>query len=266
MKKRILLFTLCLFVLVVSAFVLSSCGEEEYTITFDADGGSEIKSQIVIEGNKITPPTPTTKTGYEFDGWYWGDEKWSFAGYTVTSDMTLKAKWIPVIYTATFKADGEIVEEIEFTVETVTLNAPSVPAKQCYTGKWDYYSIDSQDITVNAIYTLEHSSLTHIPVKYPECHKTGNIEYWSCTGCDKYFSDATGETEITNKTDVIIPAAPCDCIVTYEEYLEMSSEDKYSYYLSFINKDDFFAWYNNAKAEYDAKKDRDENFNESVDL
>ncbi len=55
--------------------------------------------------------------------------------------------------------------------------------------------------------------------------------------------------------------------ITYEQYLKMTSAEKYNYYLSFINKDDFFAWYNKAKREYEESQNRTEiGGNGSVDL
>ena len=36
----------------------------------------------------------------------------------------------------------------------------------------------------------------------------------------------------------------------YEKYMNMSNEEKASFYLSFDNPDDFFTWLNNAEAEY----------------
>ena len=45
--------------------------EKEYTVTFNVDGGSEIKSQTVKEGAKATKPASNpTKTGYDFEGWF----------------------------------------------------------------------------------------------------------------------------------------------------------------------------------------------------
>ena len=68
---------------------------EVYTVTFDTQGGSEIESQVVERGCKIMEPeNPRKNCGCEFDGWYVGDERWSFIGYVVTEDMTLTARWI----------------------------------------------------------------------------------------------------------------------------------------------------------------------------
>ena len=49
----------------------------------------------------------------------------------------------------------------------------------------------------------EHS-LEYHAAKPVTCTENGNIEYWECTGCHKYFSDEQGETEITDKNSVII--------------------------------------------------------------
>lgn len=48
----------------------------------------------------------------------------------------------------------------------------------------------------------EHK-LVHYPYKASTCIEDGNIEYWHCTICDKYFSDE-GKTEIT-KDKIVIP-------------------------------------------------------------
>ena len=39
-------------------------------------------------------------------------------------------------------------------------------------------------------------SLTKTPAKAATCTTTGNSAYWYCSGCNKYFSDASGENEI----------------------------------------------------------------------
>ena len=65
-----------------------------YTVTFDLNGGTgNIPSQKVIDGKKATKPQDPTNHNREFLGWYVGEEKWSFIGYSVTEDITLTAKW-----------------------------------------------------------------------------------------------------------------------------------------------------------------------------
>lgn len=63
-------------------------------VTFDSQGGSAVETQVVAKGGKVVePPAPTKECNCEFAGWYLGDEKWSFIGYTVTEDITLTAKY-----------------------------------------------------------------------------------------------------------------------------------------------------------------------------
>lgn len=56
-------------------------------------------------------------------------------------------------YTATFVADGETVDEVEFTIEDEALTEPTVPIKVGYIGEWQEYDIVAEDITVEAVYT-----------------------------------------------------------------------------------------------------------------
>ena len=67
--------------------------KKTYTVTFDSDGGSEVTAQTVEYAAKATQPAAPTKAGYLFLGWYIGEEKWSFIGYSVTENITLTAKW-----------------------------------------------------------------------------------------------------------------------------------------------------------------------------
>lgn len=106
MKKIVILLIACL-------FMFCGCSEAEVTetervctVTFDSQGGSSVESQAVSWGEKaVEPPPPTKECLCEFDGWYLGDEKWSFIGYTVTEDMTLTAKWIECHDMSEFEID-----------------------------------------------------------------------------------------------------------------------------------------------------------------
>ena len=55
--------------------------------------------------------------------------------------------------------------------------------------------------------TVPHKhKLTLVPAKAPTCTEKGNTAYYTCDGCDKWFEDATGASEITDKTSVILAA------------------------------------------------------------
>ncbi|EPF28309.1 hypothetical protein DWB79_07690 [Treponema medium] len=74
---------------------------KEHTVTFDSKGGSEVPSQKILYGSKISPEpaAPTAPSGYTFRNWCIDEActtAWDFASGTVTSDITLYAKWDPV--------------------------------------------------------------------------------------------------------------------------------------------------------------------------
>ena len=48
----------------------------------------------------------------------------------------------------------------------------------------------------------EHD-LQHFEAKDPTCGKEGNIEYWYCAGCEKYFADKAAGTEITKEETIL---------------------------------------------------------------
>ena len=55
--------------------------------------------------------------------------------------------------------------------------------------------------------TVPHThNLTLVPAKAPTCTEKGNTAYYTCNGCDKWFKDATGASEIADKTSVILVA------------------------------------------------------------
>lgn len=48
--------------------------------------------------------------------------------------------------------------------------------------------------------------IVHHSAKDATNDEDGNVEYWSCSECDTYFSDADGKNAIEDKTSVFIPA------------------------------------------------------------
>ena len=48
-----------------------------------------------------------------------------------------------------------------------------------------------------------HADLKHVPAKAATRTAEGNIEYWHCEACEKYFSDADAKNEITQAQTVI---------------------------------------------------------------
>ena len=107
MKKRILsiLLALCmLFCLVpTTAFAEGELRDStNVTVTFDSNGGGEVESQTIQQGQQVQRPADPVKEGYTFIGWYdkndldnkyYNMPEWNFR-YSVTGDMELVAQWM----------------------------------------------------------------------------------------------------------------------------------------------------------------------------
>lgn len=79
-----------------------------WVVTFNPDNGGDTFTQNVeYEGKAIKPTPDPEKTGYTFDGWYLDEAEAPFSfDTTITSDITLTAKWTQNTYTVTFDANG----------------------------------------------------------------------------------------------------------------------------------------------------------------
>lgn len=79
-------------------------GAERVTVTYDSNGGSDVKWQIVDLNTPATEPQAPQLEGMAFMGWYLNGEKWDFAT-PVASDITLVAKW-EASYKISYELDG----------------------------------------------------------------------------------------------------------------------------------------------------------------
>jgi uncharacterized repeat protein (TIGR02543 family) len=64
---------------------------KEYELTFDSDNGEGVFTLISTWGEDFTVPLPK-RDGYNFDGWYKGDERFDFD--SISENVSLKARWI----------------------------------------------------------------------------------------------------------------------------------------------------------------------------
>ena len=75
-------------------YIYSYAQKEQFTISFDSDGGSAVKPLSVYEGDPANEPTKPTKMGMRFVHWVTPDGAAYKFGAPVNGDITLKAVWI----------------------------------------------------------------------------------------------------------------------------------------------------------------------------
>ena len=138
----------------------------EYNVIYHLNGGTNAESNpanYTIESADIELAAPS-KDYYVFDGWY-SDSDFSEKVEKISTgsfgNKEFYAKWKAVEYTASFQADGNIAGRVKFTVETVSITEPTIPEKAGYSGAWESYNLGTEDITVNAVYTLITYKITY---------------------------------------------------------------------------------------------------------
>ncbi len=67
----------------------------QYTVSFNSNGGTAVTSQTVTYNETATEPTAPTRTGYTFEGWYTDEVLTSEFNFTtaITANVTLYAHW-----------------------------------------------------------------------------------------------------------------------------------------------------------------------------
>lgn len=125
----------------------------QYTITFDSDGGSTVTSITQDCGTAITAPANPTRDGYTFTGWHPAIPAAMPAG-----DLTVKALWSANSYAITYDLDGGTAEgnpdSYTIEAENITLNAPT-KAGYTFTG-WSGTDLTGEN---NMTVTIEKGSI-----------------------------------------------------------------------------------------------------------
>ena len=131
----------------------------QYTITFDTNGGSEIAPITQDYGTEITAPDNPTRKGYTFKGW---DKE--IPKTMPAENITLKAQWEINQYTITFDTNGGS-EIAPITQDYGTeITAPDKPTRKGYTFKgWDKEipeTMPAENITVKAQWEINQYTIT----------------------------------------------------------------------------------------------------------
>ena len=158
-------------------------GETTYTATFEADWA--------VTQTKVLADISATGHSYGKPVWSWSEDgKTCTVTFTCENDATHKES--PKVTVTSAVKTPATCTEAGVTTYTATVE---------FNGKTHTDTKDVADIPA-----IGHK-LTKTEVKAPTSTDTGNIEYWYCEVCDKYFSDEKAEHEITLE-DTIIAKLP----------------------------------------------------------
>ena len=102
----------------------------EYTVTYNVNGGSlstGFLTETVTEGNHPVSPPTVVRNGYTFAGWSLSSSGSAvdLASYTVTSNVTFYALWVPVqTYIVTYDPQGADSTDMSLSEEVLSGSSP----------------------------------------------------------------------------------------------------------------------------------------------
>ena len=187
-----------------------------FTITFDTQGGSEVKPIIIKEDESITMPSNPTKEGFLFAGWYLDNkfvEKFTI-NKKITSNITLYAKWVT--------DECEHTPVIDAAVEPTCTQKGVTEGSHC--SKCEAILIQQEEIaalghiggqatcTQKAVCSrcneqygslLAHEYGELIAQVESTCSATGMQAHFECSNCHKVFKNDDNKTETTIEELVI---------------------------------------------------------------
>ena len=159
-----------------------------YAVTFNSNGGSTVASLSgLASGATINIPTAPTKSGFTFAGWYKESSltnAWNFSTDTVTTNITLYAKWTAVAattYTVTFNSNGgSSISDTTGVVSGAKISAPTAPTNSGFTFSGWYKEVGLTNIwdftvdTVTANITL-YAKWLAVPDTTPPANVTNTL-------------------------------------------------------------------------------------------
>lgn len=173
-NKIMIVLTIIILLLLFVVVYLLFFNERVITITFDTNGGSEIKEIEVKNGEIIKLPEEPKKDGYKFVGWTNKEGQVITKGTKIKKDITLKAEWISNdVKTNNIKFDTDGGNEIDSLIieNGKLILLPVEPIKEGYKFiGWvnqDGYIIDenmviSSDIILKALWVKEDAEIVKI--------------------------------------------------------------------------------------------------------
>ena len=189
----------------------ASFAPNQYTITFDADDGTDVADITADYKTDITKPADPEKKGYTFAGW-----TPEFPETMPLDGANLKATWLLTNYTISYSLDGGVMAEGTSNAET--------------------YSIESDDITLNDPIRIGYSFAGWTGTGITEATKQvtilkgseGNRSYtatWTPNQYTMTFVMDNGEDNVTKTQDYgTVLTAPNTPVKPYHTFMGWSPE------------------------------------------
>ena len=168
---------------------------KEYTAKFIADSELIDAVPYTVESESVAEPEVPEKPGYTYS---WENYTLKSGGTVIFAMRTLNE------YEIVFKANQKIVGRAVYTVETISVTEPEIPAENGYTGSWPSYTFTPGGLTVNAVYTPN----TYTATFKADGKTVGTVKY-------KYGAKSVKEPDIPAKTGYT--AAWADYTLSYED-------------------------------------------------
>ena len=202
--------------------------------TVTVNGGT---SSVSVEANSTVNLVATPNAGYRFTGWTSSNGGTFADASSVSTTFTMPAndvivtagfeQYYPVtsitldkselsLYTgnsetltATIEPDNATNKNVTWatsddTVVTVQATGNGTAIVTAVGEGTTTITVTTEDGGKKATCTVTVThSMVHTPKKDATCTEDGNIEYWYCKNCDKYFSDENATEDLS---DVVIPA------------------------------------------------------------
>ena len=131
--------------------------EQNYTVSFNSNGGTSFRSQTVVEGNRASNPGTPVRNGYVFKGWYYNGREFDF-NTKIYQDYTLVAEWEreALDYTVSFNSNGGTSYRSQTVAEGNRAYNPGTPTRRGYVFRGWYYNGREFDFTTRIYqnYTL----------------------------------------------------------------------------------------------------------------
>jgi uncharacterized repeat protein (TIGR02543 family) len=175
----------------------------QYTVTFNAQGGSVSPSTITVDaGGNVTALPTATRSGYTFNGWFTqpnGGGSQFTTNTSVNGNITVYAAWTSTSNTVTFDAQGGSVSPSTITV-TAGGNVTALP------------TATRKGYTFNGWFTQPNSGGSQFTTGTPV---NGNITVyaaWTATGAELteegvyigIISFALDATDLTNGSPILL--------------------------------------------------------------